>query len=101
MSDCQWIWEEQSKTYGNYGNANQWTVNAGLASLARESCQNSADARAGSSAELVYTFITLTGEARRDFEDTLGWDHVLRPHLDAMTAGATGAVAAGQIRAGL
>ncbi|MGY1640826.1 hypothetical protein ACI782_06780 [Geodermatophilus sp. SYSU D00703] len=101
MSACQWTWEEQSKTYGNYGNANQWTVNAGLTSLARESCQNSADARAGKSADLVYTFITLTGDARRDFEAALGWESVLRPHLEAMTAGANGAVAAGQIRAGL
>src|SRR4051812_22597528 len=101
MRTCQWTWEAQSKTYGNYGNANQWTVNAGLTSLARESCQNSADARTGHSADLVYTLITLSGDARRDFEEALGWDAVLRPHLQAMTAGASGAVAAGQIRAGL
>ncbi|MGY1810181.1 hypothetical protein ACI8AF_22670 [Blastococcus sp. SYSU D00669] len=101
MTDCRWTWEKQSKTYGNYGNANQWTVNAGLASLARESCQNSADARAGRSADLVYTLITLSGAARHDFEEALGWRAVLRPHLQAMTAGASAAVAAGQIRAGL
>ena len=40
-----WRWETQSRNYANYGNANQWTVNAGLASLARESAQNSNDAR--------------------------------------------------------
>ncbi len=40
-----WRWESQSRNYANYGNANQWTVNAGLASLASESAQNSNDAR--------------------------------------------------------
>lgn len=101
MSTCEWIWDEQSKTYGNYGNANQWTVNAGLASLARESCQNSSDARTGASADLVYSFITLTGDARREFEETVGWRSALLPHLEAMAEGAAGAVAAGQIQAGL
>lgn len=101
MNDCRWIWEPQSKAYGNYGNANQWTVNAGLTSLARESCQNSADARRDASADLVYTFISLRGQARADFEDALGWNSALKPHLEAMTGGADGSVAAGQIRAGL
>lgn len=50
-----WCWERRSRNYGNFGNANQWTVNAGLSSLARESTQNSADARTSTPAELVFT----------------------------------------------
>lgn len=97
-----WQWEQQSRSYGNYGNANQWTVNAGLTSLARESAQNSSDARPPDEhAELVYTFIRLTGKARADFEDALGWNTDLRPHLEAMAQVAEGAVSAGQIKAGL
>ncbi|MFC0681777.1 hypothetical protein ACFFGH_28430 [Lysobacter korlensis] len=96
-----WSWEKQSPSYGNYGNANQWTVNAGLTSLARESCQNSADARTEDGAELVYTFISLTGDARRRFEEAIGWNELLHPHLLAMVGGAKAAVAAGQISSGL
>jgi hypothetical protein len=101
MTPARWTWEKQSKAYGNYGNANQWTVNAGLTSLARESCQNSADARQSDSADLVYSIITLKGDARRSFEEAIGWEGVLRPHLAAMTQANRGAVAAGQIKAGL
>jgi hypothetical protein len=98
----KWDWEAQSPAYANFGNANQWTVNAGLASLARETAQNSNDARIGSEpADLVYTFIRLTGERRRDFESALAWDDQLRPHLEAMRASAKGAVASGQLVAGL
>jgi hypothetical protein len=98
---AMWQWEKRSRTYGNYGNANQWTVNAGLVSLARESTQNSNDARVGSEpAELVYTFIRLTGHDLHAFLHALEWPQ-LRSHLRAMGEEATGAVAAGQIRAGL
>jgi len=98
----RWDWEPQSPTYANFGNANQWTVNAGLASLARETAQNSNDARVGPEpADLVYTFIRLTGERRRAFESALRWDDQLLPHLEAMRASATGAVASGQLVAGL
>jgi hypothetical protein len=41
-----WQWEEQSRWYGNYGNANQWTVNVGLSSLGREGAKTGDDARA-------------------------------------------------------
>src|SRR4051794_11298665 len=95
-----WRWERRSRNYGNYGNANQWTVNAGLSSLARESTQNSNDARCQPQAGLVFTFIRLRGRERADFERALRWD-VLRPHLEAMGAESVGAVTAGQIRAGL
>ncbi|GIF43024.1 hypothetical protein [Actinoplanes xinjiangensis] len=96
-----WQWNRQSPAYGNFGNANQWTVNAGLVSLARESAQNTNDARAGSeAAELVYSFIRLTGAARDAFLATLGWSD-LKAHLQAMGEAARGAVTAGQIRAGL
>jgi hypothetical protein len=96
-----WQWDKQSRTYGNFGNANQWTVNAGLVSLARESTQNSNDARAGSEpAELVYSFIRLTGTEREAFLSAVDWPR-LRPHLHAMGGEAGGAVAAGQIRTGL
>lgn len=96
-----WKWEPQSPVYGNYGNANQWTVNAGLSSLARESAQNSNDARPDRQpAELVYTFVRLSGAARAEFEDALRWAD-LRSHLRAMGAASEGAVTAGQIRAGL
>ncbi len=62
MPDLEWQWERASRAYGNYGNANQWTVNAGMDSLARESAQNTNDARVdGEKAELVYTFVRLTG----------------------------------------
>lgn len=98
----QWQWQPQNPAYGNYGNANQWTVNAGLTSLARESAQNSNDARLpGQPADLVYRFIRLRGERRRAFEEALQWDGRLRPHLEAMGSSAGGAVAAGQIRTGL
>jgi hypothetical protein len=95
-----WRWERRSRNYGNFGNANQWTVNAGLSSLARESTQNSNDARTGDTAELVFTFIRLRGRERDDFEKALRWD-TLREHLHAMGSEAVGAVTAGQIRAGL
>src|SRR5688500_14025099 len=101
MAGLQWRWERASRAYGNYGNANQWTVNAGLPSLARESAQNTNDARGDRQhAELVYTFLRLTGKERRDFEEAVGWSD-LRRHLGAMAAASTGAVAAGQIRAGI
>ena len=97
-----WRWEPQSRNYANYGNANQWTVNAGLASLARESAQNSNDARIeGSRADLVYSFIVLAGEARREFEAAIEWESELKPHLTAMADAATGAVSAGQLQSGL
>lgn len=98
----KWRWEPQSRSYANYGNANQWTVNAGLASLARESAQNSNDARIeGERADLVYSFIVLSGEDRKRFEDTLRWREELEPHLTAMANAATGAVTAGQLQSGL
>lgn len=98
-----WRWEEQSRSYANYGNANQWTVNAGLASLARESAQNSNDARLddGPRADLVYSFVTLSGKARRRFEEAVRWQDELKPHLTAMAAAAEGAVTAGQLQSGL
>ena len=98
----KWRWEPQSRNYANYGNANQWTVNAGLASLARESAQNSNDARIeGAQADLVYSFIVLSGENRRRFEETIRWREELEPHLTAMSNAATGAVTAGQLQSGL
>lgn len=97
-----WRWEEQSRNYANYGNANQWTVNAGLSSLARESAQNSNDARIeGPRADLVYSFIVLSGDSLRDFKSAICWDSELKPHLSAMAAAATGAVSAGQLQSGL
>lgn len=97
-----WRWEEQSRNYANYGNANQWTVNAGLASLARESAQNSNDARIdGADADLVYSFVVLSGESRRRFESALRWESDLKPHLNAMADAATGAVTAGQLQSGI
>ena len=97
-----WRWEEQSRNYANYGNANQWTVNAGLSSLARESAQNSNDARvAGPRADLVYSFIVLSGESRKQFESAIRWDAELKPHLTAMADAASGAVSAGQLQSGL
>jgi hypothetical protein len=97
-----WRWEEQSRNYANYGNANQWTVNAGLASLARESAQNSNDARIDrSDADLVYSFIVLSGENRKRFESALRWEPELKPHLSAMADAASGAVTAGQLQSGL
>jgi len=97
-----WRWEQQSRNYANYGNANQWTVNAGLSSLARESAQNSNDARIeGPRADLVYSFIVLSGDARREFESALRWESELEPHLAAMAAAASGAVTAGQLQSGL
>lgn len=105
MSDAtgiQWQWRAQDPAYGNYGNANQWTVNAGLTSLARESAQNTNDARLpGEEAELVYTFVRLTGEHRRAFEAALRWNEQLLPHLRAMGASSGGAVTAGQLAAGI
>jgi hypothetical protein len=96
-----WKWEKASRAYGNFGNANQWTVNAGMASLARESGQNTNDARAkGHDAELVYTFIRLTGDERNAFQAAVDWEGLL-PHLEAMAAAAEGSVTAGQIEAGL
>jgi hypothetical protein len=82
-SSPTWRWDRASKTYGNFGNANQWTVNAGLGSLAREAAQNSNDASQGQ-AELRFTVISLTGEHRRRFEEAIGWTKSLRPHLEAM-----------------
>lgn len=97
-----WRWEEQSRNYANYGNANQWTVNAGLSSLARESAQNSNDARLpGPGADLVYSFIVLSGEDRKLFEEAVVWHQQLEPHLAAMADAATGAVTAGQLQSGL
>jgi hypothetical protein len=98
----QWKWDRASRSYGNYGNANQWTVNAGLTSLARESAQNSNDARFNDApGELEYTFIRLTGEQKAAFEAAAGWHSGLLPHLDAMADAAGGAVTAGQIKAGV
>lgn len=80
-----WAWQPASRAYGSYGNPNQWTVNAGLDSLARESAQNSSDARLpGEAAEMVFSIVRLSGDARRRFEQALGWDEALRPHLEAM-----------------
>lgn len=100
--NVQWKWDPASRSYGNYGNANQWTVNAGLTSLARESAQNSNDARLpGEQGELVYTLIRLTGREKAKFEDSLIWQNGLLPHLEAMADVAGGAVTAGQIKAGV
>lgn len=97
-----WRWEKQSRSYANYGNANQWTVNAGISSLARESAQNSNDARLpGPRADLVYSFIMLSGDARKQFEGAIRWDAELKPHLTAMAQAASGAVTAGQLQSGL
>lgn len=96
-----WKWDPQSATYGNYGNANQWTVNAGMSSLARESTQNSNDARVDAVPSLEFTFHLLTGTHRQDFLDALRWTDQLEPHLRAMSGEAAGAVAAGNIRTGL
>ena len=97
-----WRWEEQSRSYANYGNANQWTVNAGISSLARESAQNSNDARIpGPRADLVYSFIMLGGEARKKFEEAIRWNTELKPHLSAMAEAAAEAVTAGQLQSGL
>jgi hypothetical protein len=97
-----WGWEPQSKSYANYGNANQWTVGGGLSSLARESAQNSNDARLpGPRADLVYSFIMLSGESRRRFEEAIHWHAELKPHIQTMAAAATGAVTAGQLKSGL
>lgn len=101
MAELAWQWDKQSSTYGNYGNANQWTVNAGLASLARESTQNTNDARSEENPSLVYSFIRLSGQARADFLRTLNWSDQLEPHLSAMSSEATGAVTAGHIKTGL
>lgn len=101
MAELAWQWDKQSSTYGNYGNANQWTVNAGLASLARESTQNTNDARSEENPSLVYTFIRLSGEARSDFLRALNWSDELEPHLRAMSDESTGAVTAGHIKTGL
>lgn len=99
---AMWRWATKDRTYGNYGNANQWTVNAGLTSLARESAQNTNDARLPDvPAELVYSFIRLTGKSRTDFLDALRWDSELRPHLTAMADAAGGAVTAGQLKTGV
>jgi hypothetical protein len=97
-----WKWEPQSRTYGNYGNANQWTVNAGLPSLARETAQNTNDARTGEGTpELVYTFFRLQGTEREEFLGALRWTEELAPHLEAMATSSGGAVAAGQLKSGL
>jgi hypothetical protein len=99
-----WKWERQSRTYGNYGNANQWTVSAGLGSLARESAQNTSDARNKTGTpELVYTFLRLHGAERDAFLQALKWDgsRSLAPHLSAMAESSGGAVAAGQLKSGL
>lgn len=94
-----WVWEQESPTYGAYGNPNQWTVGGGIGSLAREAAQNSNDARLPDQiAELRFTFVPLEGRARERFEEALGW-HVLRRHLRAMADGDQ-VVTAG-IRAGL
>ncbi|WP_456819924.1 hypothetical protein [Cellulomonas sp. URHB0016] len=75
-------------------------MSAGLGSLAREATQNTNDARRpGEAAELVYTFIRLTGEARRDFEHAADWDELDR-HLESMGQSADGAISAGQIAEG-
>lgn len=97
-----WQWRPDDPAYANYGNANQWTVNAGLPSLARESMQNSNDARLRSvePAEVVYTFIRLTGAARAAFENALDWPELQR-HIDAMARASSGSATAGQITAGI
>ncbi|MCG7578810.1 hypothetical protein [Mycolicibacterium sp. OfavD-34-C] len=98
----RWQWEAQSRSYANYGNANQWTVNAGLSSLARESAQNSNDARLeGARADFVYSFIVLSSQDRQRFEESIGWRDQLQPHLAAMAGAATGAVTAGQLQSGV
>ncbi|PXW31280.1 UNVERIFIED_CONTAM: hypothetical protein DES50_10546 [Williamsia faeni] len=96
-----WKWDPQSPTYGNYGNANQWTVNAGLHSLARESTQNSNDARIEAKPALDFNFIRLTGSRRDSFLNALAWEEELQPHLRAMGDEASGAVTAGNIQTGL
>lgn len=101
MTELAWQWDKQSRTYGNYGNANQWTVNAGLASLARESTQNTNDARSEQNPSLVFSFIRLSGDEREKFLRTLNWSEELEPHLSAMSSESTGAVTAGHIKTGL
>ena len=89
-----WRWPRASREYGNFGNANQWTVNAGLHSLARETAQNSNDARTGANpADLEYTFFRLRDEALQELRDALGWGD-LTAHLEAMGAVSAGAVTA-------
>lgn len=98
----RWQFERQSPAHANFGNANQWTVGAGLTSLARETAQNSNDAALpGGAVEIVYTLIRLTGDDRRAFENALGWETGLKPHLDAMRAASRGAVSANQLIDGM
>lgn len=99
--NLRWHWGKASPEYGNFGNPNQWTLTAGLASLARESTQNSNDARLiGERPEIVYTLIRLRGEERAAFEQALGWS-TLQPHLSAMSEAAEASVMARQIKEGL
>src|ERR1700712_4534011 len=92
-----WQWPKQDPTYATYGNANQWTVNAGMTSLARESAQNSNDARLpDTKAQLVYSFIRLSGTERTAFLEAAGWSESLHAHLRAMASDSKGSVAAGQ-----
>lgn len=79
-----WKWEEQSPTDADYGNANQFTVGGGIDSLARETAQNSNDARLPEQrGELRFSFIPLSGDTRAEFERRIDWPN-LRTHLAAM-----------------
>lgn len=87
MTGLRWVWQRESKAYGNYGNPNQWTVQAGMGGLAREAAQNSNDARIDDGlAQLAFRLIRLTGSDKTDFENALGWERDLRPHLEAMAS---------------
>lgn len=102
VNDMRWQWRRQDGDYANYGNANQWTVGGGLGSLAREATQNANDARlpGDEPADLVFSFIRLTGADRLDFEEAMGW-RTLADHIGAMGSAADGSATAGQLRKGL
>ena len=96
-----WGWSPADPTHQTYGNSNQWAVSAGIQALARESAQNSNDARVDEQATLVYELIRLTGQKKAEFEQAIRFDDELLPHLQSMGHAASASVAAKQIRAGL
>lgn len=96
-----WRWSLADPTHQSYGNSNQWAVSAGVQALARESAQNSNDARIDAKATLIYELIRLSGDKKDRFERALRLREELLPHLESMGDVAAASVAAKQIRAGL
>lgn len=87
LAATTWAFRPQPKDGGrDFGNANIWSFDPTVASVARETGQNVKDAQIATRSQAVYRLIVLKGAELDSFLAALKWD-LLKPHLDASSQG--------------